>query len=124
MSFSGDEIGGHARERYREIVEACDLRVGKCNVIEDEINFLSGIKSRGELQSVAQTKFKLAGDLVGVFFLSKRQVTKRRDSAQHLIPIDPVDELSNFRRRSASCVDSPDQTAHAGACDVANGDSV
>ena len=56
---------------------------------------------------------------MSVLFATIGQVSKWSDSAEYLVPIDPVDDFSDLGRRSAGRVHAANQASHAGPDDIA-----
>src|SRR5258708_15121679 len=113
MTLAGDKVSSYEGKRNGEIVKACYVGVRKRNTIEYQVSFLACVEPCRKLQSATQTKFKLAWDLMSILFASKGQVSKWRNSAQDLVPINPLDEFPHFGWRTTGGVYSTHKPAHA-----------
>ena len=77
------------------------------------------LKPPGNCRPLAQAEFETVRYFMSVLFAPKREVLERCLASQYFVPIDPVGDLPDLRRRSSSSVDSSDQAPHAGASDIA-----
>src|ERR1035438_6234905 len=121
VCVAAHQVGGHAGEGNWQVIEALDLGVRQRNLVENQRNLLAGVESLGKLQSLAQSKLEAVGIVAGVFLAAERQIVKRSLSGQHLVPVDAVDNLAEFGSIAPGGVHSADQSAHAGARDVIDG---
>src|SRR5208337_654763 len=95
-----------------------DFRVGERDLIENQRDLLAGIQACGKLQSLAQSKFKPVGIIADVLLAPEREVVEGRLPRHYLVPGDPAHDLAHLSGIVSGGVNPPDQTAHAGACDV------
>jgi hypothetical protein len=61
--LAGDKIGGHTGKWYWEIAEARKFRVGKCNTIENQINFLTYVEPLRETANHHATRIQVSSVL-------------------------------------------------------------
>ncbi len=115
--LAGVELGRHAGKGSRQVVEALDLGVGKCDVVENEAHLLAGIESCRELNSLAQAKLDARWKLNRILFTPIGKITERKLAAERLIPIHVLNEFLDLLGRAASGIDAADQASHAGAGD-------
>ncbi len=91
---------------------------GSRDLVENEHDLLAGVEAGGKLQAFVQSKLKAVGIIAGIFLAPEREVVKRSQRRQHLVPVDAVHDLAHFGGIVAGGVHPAHQTAHAGAGDV------
>ena len=66
------EIGRHAAERDRQVVEAFHLRIRQADAVQNQTDLLSGIETAGKLRAMLQPEFESVGIVAAVLFAPKR----------------------------------------------------
>src|SRR5215472_5115744 len=124
MLASGHEVGSDTGKWNWQFIEALELRVGQGYPVQNQIDLLARVKPGGELQSLAQTKFKHAGIFASILFAAKREILKTTLSANDFIPLDALHYLVEFCGISTGGVNAANQSTHACSRDVAYRDVV
>src|SRR5215472_3501655 len=71
LGLAAYQIGGNAGKRNRKVVEALDLGIRQCDLVQDQRNLLAGIKAFRKLQSFTYTEFETVGIIARILLAAK-----------------------------------------------------
>jgi hypothetical protein len=124
MWLARNEVSRHTGKRNGEIVKALEFGIWKGDPVKDQRDLLTRVEAAGELEAFAETELEGARDFVGILFTAKGKILERCLASQHFIPVDVVYDLPDLRGGSPCGIYAANQSPHASAGDVTDGNSV